>query len=66
MKLKINNSLYDFAAPLSVSNLLKNMNLDGKPVVIELNQEAIFPRNYDTTIVDDGDSLEIVTIAAGG
>jgi sulfur carrier protein ThiS len=34
--------------------------------VVELNEEAIFPRDYPTARIDDGARVEIVTLAAGG
>lgn len=50
----------------NVSSLLEALGLGGKPVVVELNEEAVFPANYPTTDVTEGAKLEIVMIAAGG
>lgn len=50
----------------SLSTLLDTLGFSGKPIVVEHNKEAIFPRDYDKTFVQDGDQLEIISIAAGG
>jgi thiamine biosynthesis protein ThiS len=50
----------------TVATLLAALGLTGKPVVVELDREPVFPADYATTEVHDGANLEIVTIAAGG
>jgi thiamine biosynthesis protein ThiS len=49
-----------------VHDLLVEMGLQGKPVVVEHNKVALFPRQHATTSLKDDDVLEIVEIAAGG
>ena len=67
MTLTINGSSRTIeSADLTVSLLLSELGLEGKPVVVELNREAILPDQYPSTPVPDASSLEIVTIAAGG
>ena len=51
---------------LTVDGLLTEVGLAGKPVVVEVDREAVFPADYGTTGIRDGASVEIVTIAAGG
>ncbi len=50
----------------NVSDLLAVLDLAGKPVVVELNLEPVLPDQHNTTSIKDGDSIEIVRIAAGG
>lgn len=50
----------------TITGLLASLGLADKPVVVEHNKVALFPRDYDTTVLGDDDSLEIITIAAGG
>ena len=66
MKITINGKQAETPQNTSIPNLLEQLNLTGKPVVIELNQTALFPRDYKTTNLSEGDKLEIITIAAGG
>lgn len=50
----------------TVSALLESLGFGSKPVVVELNKTALFPRDYATTSLNDNDQVEIITIAAGG
>ena len=66
MKIILNGKEHALENPLSVEDLLASIHLAGKPVVVELNQKALFPREYSATMLREGDRVEIVTIAAGG
>ena len=67
MTLQLNGQARDFEADaFTIASLLDKLGFGGKPVVVELDREPIFPANYATTAVRDGANVEIVTIAAGG
>ena len=67
MTLILNGSPRSFESDtFTVATLLDTLGLGGKPVVVELDREPVFPARYATTAVRDGASVEIVTIAAGG
>lgn len=67
MTLTINGTTRSFeATELKIDDLLSELGLAGKPVVVELNREAVLPADYPSTEVAEGSKLEIVTIAAGG
>jgi thiamine biosynthesis protein ThiS len=67
MTLTLNGSPRTFEADaFTVATLLGSLGLGGKPVVVELDREPVFPADYATTDVRDGAHVEIVTIAAGG
>ena len=66
MTIQLNGTNHGLTAPISVEALLASIGLGEKPVVVELNQHALFPREYKETLVNDGDNVEIITIAAGG
>ena len=40
--------------------------MEGKPVVVELNGDALLPGDHAITTVADGAAVEIITLAAGG
>jgi len=46
--------------------LLEAVGLGGKPVVVEHNQRALLPKEIATTLLGDGDVIEIIQITAGG
>ena len=62
----LNGAPHSIAVPCTLSGLLESIGLASKPVVIELDEKAIFPREYASTPVGDGARVEIVTLAAGG
>ena len=67
MNLTLNGSPRSFDAnSFTVASLLDSLGFGGKPVVVELDREPVFPADYTTTEVRDGANVEIVTIAAGG
>jgi sulfur carrier protein len=66
MNLILNGSPHLIAGPQPLTELLDSLGLAGKPVVVELNEMPILPRDYPTTLVTAGARLEVVTLAAGG
>ena len=46
MTIQLNGNSHDLAAPISIEALLTSIGLGEKPVVVELNQHALFPREY--------------------
>jgi len=62
----LNGSPYETEGPLPLTSLLQRIGLEGKPVVIELDEIALFQRDYATTTIQEGARVEIVTLAAGG
>ncbi|RBP45299.1 sulfur carrier protein [Roseimicrobium gellanilyticum] len=67
MQVTVNGTPTDFPSPTpTVATLLDQLGMTGKPVVVELNQRALFPRELASTPVAEGDVLELVQITAGG
>ena len=52
--------------PVSVTEYLKAYNYIPVQVVVELNEEIIKRENYDTTVLKDGDVVEILHFMGGG
>ena len=66
MKITLNGETREFANLATIGDLLEQIGLGGKPVVVEQNRRALFPREIPTSRVDDGDVVEIVQVTAGG
>ncbi|WES32253.1 sulfur carrier protein ThiS [Varunaivibrio sulfuroxidans] len=66
MRLTINGESRDFDDVLSVAKLLSTIGLDGGKVAVERNQEIVSKSAYETTILGQGDRLEIVHFIGGG
>ena len=50
----------------SVTALLAQLGFAGQPVLVELNGAALFPRDFDATVLRHGDAVEVIRIVAGG
>ena len=67
MIITINGKKYsDYQEGITVMELIEELNLHKKQIIVELNQLALIKKDYQTLSLKDGDSIEIVQIAAGG
>jgi sulfur carrier protein len=66
MKIQLNGNPHEITDGMTVSDLLESIGFGGKPCVVELDEQAVFPRDFPATAVGDGARVEIVTLAAGG
>ena len=66
MNITLNGKEHALKGATSVTELLHSLGLADKPVVVELNKEALFPREYSKKELADKDSVEIISISAGG
>ncbi|MBK71923.1 MAG: thiamine biosynthesis protein ThiS [Verrucomicrobiales bacterium] len=66
MNLTINGETRKFNSGLNIQTLLVEIGLADRPVVVELNQKALAPSEFESQNLSDNDQLEIITIAAGG
>ena len=54
------------AGPLTIAALLAQLNIDPRLVAVEHNIEVVKRHRYDTTMVNEGDEIEIVNFVGGG
>ena len=67
MIITINGKKYsDYQEGITVMELIEKLNLHQKQIIVELNQLALIKKDYQSLSLKDGDSIEIVQIAAGG
>ncbi|MFK7909787.1 MAG: sulfur carrier protein ThiS [Akkermansiaceae bacterium] len=66
MTIRLNGKDHSLNVSVNVQVLLDSIGLGDKPVVVELNKKALFPREYEQSMLEDGDQVEVITIAAGG
>ena len=62
---KTNGTELDLAGK-TVSEYLATTNYDPKRIAVERNGNIVFKSQYDATILEDGDCLEIVSFVGGG
>lgn len=66
MKIVANGKDFEIARNSSVSDFLESIGQTPGLVVVERNKQALSPSEANDTRLEDGDSLEIVKIVAGG
>ncbi len=67
MTITLNGQAREFdAESMSVVEMLARLDLTGHPVLVELNGEALLKSEFPERQVDDGASVEIVRMVAGG
>ncbi len=64
--LSINGQQRQFPAPLSIADLMVELDLVGKRIAVEKNGEIIPRSQHGDARVVDGDQLEIVVAVGGG
>jgi thiamine biosynthesis protein ThiS len=66
MVITLNGDKHELAAPVSVSELLRQLEIDARRVAVELNLAVVKKAAYDSSVVKDGDEVEIVNFVGGG
>ena len=62
---KANGMELDIAGK-TVSEYLATTKYDPKRIAVERNGDIVFKSQYDVAVLEDGDSLEIVSFVGGG
>ena len=66
MTIQLNGDPFDLDGPISVAALLTSLQIDPRRVAVELNLVVLKRAAFETTIVQAGDSMEIVNFVGGG
>ena len=66
MTIKLNGDPHDLPGPLSVSALLEQLEIDARRVAVELNLDVVKKSAYASSVIKDGDEVEIVNFVGGG
>ena len=62
---KVNGTEFDVAGK-TVTEYLATTNYNPKRIAVERNGDIVFKSQYDVTVLEDCDSLEIVSFVGGG
>jgi thiamine biosynthesis protein ThiS len=62
----LNGDTYEVPGPLTVGQLLAQLDVDARRVAVEHNLIVVKRAAYDASVVRDGDSVEIVNFVGGG
>jgi thiamine biosynthesis protein ThiS len=62
----LNGDRYELDGPVTVSGLLAHLEIDPRRVAVEHNLLVVRRAAYESTMVHDGDQIEIVNFVGGG
>jgi len=62
----VNGEHRSFQAPLTITQLLDELELSGKRLAVEMNGEIVPKSQHADTPIHDGAALEIVVAVGGG
>jgi len=66
LTITLNGDPFDLSGPLTVSELLVSLEIDARRVAVEHNFVVLKRAAYDATLLNEGDSVEIVNFVGGG
>ncbi len=66
MKIKINGDVHSFSASFSLLQLFKELKLADLRFAVAINREVIPRSEYESTLLKEGDEVEIVQAVGGG
>jgi thiamine biosynthesis protein ThiS len=66
MLIVLNGDRLELGGPLTVTDLLTQLNIDARRVAVEHNLIVLKRTLFDQTVVREGDQVEIVNFVGGG
>ncbi len=66
MHIQLNGESFELADDATVADLLVRLDAVGKRVAVELNLDIVPRSQHATTVLRDGDQLEVVHAIGGG
>lgn len=66
MTIRLNGEPFEIAGPVTIGALLAELKIDSRIVAVEHNVVVVKRQQYDSTMVRDGDEIEIVRFVGGG
>ena len=66
IQVTVNGAAHRFDAPVDVRTLLEKLAMAGKKVAVEKNGEIVPRGAHASTLLQNGDKLEIVVAVGGG
>jgi thiamine biosynthesis protein ThiS len=62
----LNGEPFELSGPLTVTELLRRLEIDARRVAVEHNVTVLKRAAFDETVVREGDEVEIVNFVGGG
>ena len=66
MRIQLNGEGYELGGPLTITELLRQLDIDPRRVAVEHNVVVLKRAVFDEVVIRDGDQVEIVNFVGGG
>lgn len=66
MQITFNGDSREITPPVTIAQLLQELQLDPRRVAVELNRDLIPRENHQDVSLAEGDTMEVVTLVGGG
>ncbi|WPP00200.1 sulfur carrier protein ThiS [Pseudomonas sp. HR96] len=66
MRIQLNGDSFELPVGETVAGLLTRLELTGRRVAVELNLDIVPRSQHDTTVLAEGDQIEVVHAIGGG
>ncbi len=66
MNIRVNGECQEIKSGLPLTGLLRELQIQGRGIAVELNRKVVEKESWEATILRDGDSIEIVQAVGGG
>lgn len=66
MQVTVNGEVRELTAGLTIEGLLQQFKVQSVMVAVEQNRSILKKEDFTTTIVQDGDKIEIIRFVGGG
>ncbi len=66
IQIKVNGESVEIESSMSVQQLLATVDVPPNYLAVEVNADVVPREDYASTMVNDGDDVEVVTLVGGG
>lgn len=66
MRVYVNGESRELSGPLSLAELVTQLDMPAARIAVELNRAVVRRNDWDTTMLNDDDRIEIVHFVGGG
>jgi thiamine biosynthesis protein ThiS len=66
LQITLNGDTHEVVGPLTIADLLAQLDIDSRRVAVEHNLVVLKRDAFGTTLVQQGDAVEIVNFVGGG
>lgn len=66
MQITINGENREVEQNLTISELLRKLEMPDQRIAVEINKEIVRKKDWESTILSDADKIEIVHFVGGG